>query len=167
MQQSLQASVLVAAVLITASCSDGDARLSPTQPGAIGSSAMVVTATAADRAEPDEPVCPPTTPSTLSLVVSVRVQGPDDVTIGRIRAQFTDASGRQSPQVTLPMLPTTLAAPGPTATFGVSNAEFVRAFPMTLELGCEIGTRGAVVVIVEGSDRRGRRLMEQATVAIR
>lgn len=168
MQLFARATLLVAAALLLASCSDGDARLA-TQPSAIGTASVVVSATAADVVPDPEadPVCPPAAPSKLSFAVIVTAQGLDEVTITRVGARFTDTTGRQSAQVTLPMLPVTLPGAGPTAMFGVPNAAFARTFPMTLELGCDIGTRGSVVVIVEGSDKRGRRVMEHVTIAVR
>lgn len=169
MHQYARASLLVAAVLFIASCSDGDARLTPTQPTAIGTSSFTVSATAVNVvADPQtEEVCPPVTPSKVSFGVIVTPQGATDVTINRIRAQFTDTTGRQAPQVTLPALPATLPAPGPTATFGVPTGALGRTFPMTLDLGCSIGTRGMVLVIVDGSDGRGRRMSEQLTIPVR
>lgn len=169
MQPDVRVSFLVAAVLLAAACSDGDARLSATGPSALGTSAMTLTATAATIVAEQETdsVCTEVTPSTLSFGVIVTPHGPFDVTIVRVRAQFTDTTGRQAPQVIVPMLPVTLTAPGPSAVFGVPTAALPRTFPMTLELGCGIGTRGAVVVVVEGSDGRGRRMSEQLTIPVR
>jgi len=170
MQQYARASLLLAAVLLTASCSDTDARLSATQPSAVGTSSIIVSAMSPTAvAQPVmDPVCPSVAPFNVPVGVIVTAHGSSDVTISRIRAQFTDTMGRQAPQVTLPMLPVTLPAPGPTAQFGVATqATFARTFPFVFGIGCGTGRRGTVVIIVEGSDHRGRHLAEQVSVPVR
>jgi hypothetical protein len=170
MHHYARASLLVAALPLAASCSDTDARLSTTQPSVIGTSPFVVTATSSTAfAQPvADPVCPSVAPFNVPLGVTVTAHGSSVVVITRILVQFTDSMGRQAPQVTLPMLPVTLPAPGPTAQFGVtSQSAFVRTFPFAFGIGCGTGTRGTVVIIVQGSDHRGRAVAEQVTVPVR
>jgi hypothetical protein len=170
MQHDARASRLLITILftalVTASCSDSDsdARLLATQPSVVGTSAVVLSATPATAvAQPViDPVCPSVPPFNVPVGVIVSPNGPFDVTISRIRAQFTDSTGRQAPQVTLPMLPVTLPAPGPTMQFGVAS----RTFPFAFGVGCGVGTRGTVIIIVEGSDHRGRHFSEQVTVPV-
>jgi len=174
MHHYARASVLVASVLLTAlltaSCSDTDARLVATQPSGVDSSQVVVSAmTATAAAQPvSNPFCPSVAQFNFSLDVIVRVVGSSPVVITGIRSQFTDSSGRRAPQVTLPMLPVTLPAPGPTLQFGsVMETSSVRSFPVILGIGCGTGHRGTVVVIVETSDIHGRRVTEQVQVPVR
>ena len=155
---------LVAGVLLTASCSDDDARLFSMQPSDIGSSSVVLraTSTTAIAKRVSNPFCPSVAPFTVPLDVTVTAAGSTDVIVTGFRLLFTDTEGRQAPQVTLPMLPVTLPAAGPTAQFGSAQT-----FPLTLGIGCSTGTRGTVVIIVDTSDDRGRHRTEQVSVAVR
>jgi hypothetical protein len=173
MQQLARASHLLAAgvltALLTASCSDTDARLGATQPSGISTSTVKVAATTATTsAEPvNDPVCPAVAPFRVPLGVVVSANGSSTVAISSIRAQFTDTTGRQAAPVTVPMPPVTLPAPVPTAQPGVTTtAFFERTFPFVFGIGCGTGTTGTVIIVVEGSDHRGRRFSQQATVAV-
>jgi hypothetical protein len=169
MQQSARASLLLlTAAVLTASCSDTDARLSPTEPTGIGTSAVKVAATTATAsAQPvNDPVCPAVEPFKVAVGVVVSASGSSTIVITGIRTQFTDTTGRQAPTVTVPMPPVTLPAPGPTPVFGSAAAVSERTFPIVFGIGCGTGTTGTVIVVVEGSDVRGRRFSEQATVAV-
>jgi len=162
MQQFARASLLVVSSVLAASCSDTDARLSATEPTTIGMSAVKVAATSAtSSAQPvNDPVCPAVTPFKVPLGVVVSVNGSSTVVITSIRAQFTDTLGRPATALTLPMPPVTLPAPGPTAPL------FERTFPFVFGIGCGTGTEGTVIVVVEGSDDRGRRFSERVSVAV-
>jgi hypothetical protein len=165
MHQSARASLLVAAVFLTASCSDTDARLAPTRPSQLGTSLLTVHATSetAVAEAVSNPFCPTVTPFNVRLGVIVRATGSSPVIVTGIRLRFTDISGRQAPQVTLPMLPVTLPAPELIPQFGGS----ARTFPVTLGIGCGTDPRGTVLIIVETSDNQGQRMAEQVTVAVR
>ncbi len=173
MQKSARVSLpltagLLAAVL-TASCSDTDARLSATEPSGLGTSAIKVAATSATvSAQPvNDPACPAVAPFKVPVGVVVSVNGSSTVIVTSIRAQFADTTGRQAPPLTVPV-PVTLPAPGPTLQFGTPTAAlFERTFPFVFEIGCGTGTTGTVIIVVDGSDHRGRRFSEQATVAVR
>jgi hypothetical protein len=165
MHHSTRVSLLVAVVLLTASCSDTDAPPTPIQPTELNSSRLIVNATSAIAvAEPvSNPLCPTITPFNVRLGVIVRATGSEPVVITGIRTVFTDTSGRQAPQVTLPMLPVTLPAIGPTQQFGTP----VRTFPIVLGIGCGTDTNGTVAIIVDTTDHRGRRATQQVTVPVR
>jgi hypothetical protein len=170
MHHHARASLLVAAVLLTASCSDTDAGLTATQPSVLRTSSVVVDATSSTAvAQPvANPFCPSVAPFEVPLGVTVRATGSSAVVITRIGMRFTDTSGRQAPEVTLPMIPVTLPAPGPTFQFGsAAQTDSVRTFPLTLGIGCGTGSRGTIIIIVETSDNRGRREAEQVKVAVR
>ena len=159
-----RAFVLVALLLFAASCSDSDERLTATQPSLVGKSLVSVNATSPTVVAQavSGPSCPSVAPFNVPLSVVVRATGSSDVILTGIRLVFTDTSGRQAPQVTLPLLPVTLPAPGPTLQFGSA-----RTFPLILGIGCDTGVRGTVVIIVETSDDRGRRGSNQVSVAVR
>lgn len=162
--------ILLAGVLLTASCSDTDARLFATQPSLVDTSSVVVSATSSTAfAQPvSEAFCPSIAPFNVPIGVIVRATGSSVVVVTGIRLLFTDTSGRQAPQVTLPMLPLTLPAPGPTVQFGdVLESRSARTFPLNLGIGCGTGRRGTVVIIVDTSDGRGRHRSERLEVAVR
>lgn len=169
MQKDARASLLIfvfGATLLAGSCSDTDATLSATQPTGVGTSAMVVTATSATAsAQPvNDPVCPSVAPFNVRLGIIVSANG-TAVTITRIRARFTDTFGRQAREVTLPMLPVTLPVAGPSTQFGVASPLFFeRTF--AVGIGCGTSSQGTVIIIVEGSDHRGRLVSEQVTVPV-
>jgi hypothetical protein len=168
MQLFTRAMFLVLVSGLAASCSDTDARLGMTEPTGIGMSTLKVAATpATSRAQPvDNPVCPAVAPFKVPLTVVVSTDG-SSVFISSIRAEFTDTSGRQAPPLTVPMPPVTLQAPGPTPQFGTPTAAlFERTFPIVFSIGCGTGTTGTVVIVVDGSDHRGRRFSARTTVTV-
>ena len=160
MQQYARALLLVAAVLFVASCSDGDAPITPTEPTQVGTSGLMVDAISNTVvAEPiATPLCPKITPFNVRVGVIVRAVGSFPVVITGIRARFTDSFGRAAPMVTLP-------APGPTLTFG--DPQVARTFPLILGIGCGTDRRGSVVIFVDSTDGRGRQMTEQVTVGVR
>ena len=167
MQQVARAMFLVLVSGFAASCSDTDARLGMTEPTGIGTAALKVAATpSTSRAEPvDNPVCPAVAPFKVPLTVVVSNDGSSTVVIRSIRAEFTDTTGRQAPPLTVPMPPVTLQAPGPTPQFGTPTAAlFERAFAFSI--GCGTGTTGTVVIVVDGSDHRGRPFSARTTVPV-
>jgi hypothetical protein len=168
MHHYARASLLVFAVLLTASCSDTDARLFATQPSQVASSTIAVSATSATAfAEPvRNPLCPSIAPFNVSFGVIVRATGSSAVVITGIRMLFTDTSERQAAPVTVPMLPVTLAAPGPTMQFGSAQAGSLRTFPLILGIGCGTDRRGTLLVIVDTEDNRGIRTSEQVRIAV-
>jgi hypothetical protein len=85
------------------------------------------------------------------------------VVITGIRTVFTDTSGIQAPQITLPIIPITLPAPGPTQIFGDSQV----TIPLRFGIGCFTGREGTALVIVETSDNLGRRGVQQMRVTVR
>jgi hypothetical protein len=159
-----RASLLVAAVLLVASCTDTDGPLQPTE---LGSSRLTVDTTSTTAvAEPiANPFCPTITPFNIRLGVIVRATGAFPVTITGVRAQFTDTFGRAAPQVALLSFPVTLPAPGPTLQFGESQV--VRTFPLVLGIGCDTDANGTIVISVDGSDGRGARMSERVRIAVR
>jgi hypothetical protein len=165
-----RATLLVAGALLTASCSDTDARLFSTQPSGITSSSVGIE-TASDTViaqAVDNPFCPAISPFTVPLDLTVRANGSSTVIVRGVRLLFTDTAGRRAPEVTLPMLPVTLPAPGPTAQFGiVLQAGSAQRFPLFFGIGCGTGRRGTVVIIVDTSDENGRQRSDQIRVAVR
>jgi len=169
MQQVARAMFLVLVSGFAASCSDTDARLGMTEPTGIGTAALKVTATSTTaRAQPvDDPACPTVAPFTVPLGVVVSTDGSSTVVITSIRAEFTDTSGRRASTMAVPTPSVTLPAPGPTPVFGTPTAAlFERTFPFVFDIGCETGPIGTVVIIVDGSDHRGRRFSARTTVAV-
>jgi hypothetical protein len=160
MQHYARALLLVAAVLLVASCSDTDAPTGPTEISGPNTSRLVVDATSTTVvAEPiANPFCPTITPFNVRLGVILRATGSFPVVVTGIRARFTDSFGRSAPQVTLP-------APGPTLTFG--DPQVVRTFPLILGIGCGTDQRGSVVIFVDSADGRGRRMTEQVSIDVR
>ena len=91
-----------------------------------------------------------------------------------LRVQFTDSSGIQMPQVTLPMPQVTLPAPVPTTGTMVQNVSGIAiplsgtTIPLTIPIGCGgSGRQGTLVVIVETSDDSGRTNSQQLSVSVR
>lgn len=147
------ASLVVAAVLAM-SCSNTDARLAPTGPTLVSSesaqSATLEMIAPTVHRTISFGGCPATSPFTAFLGVSVRA-GDISIAVVEIGVRFVDTSGMQAPQITLP-------APVPTTQFGTAliQARGTQTFPLTLGLGCGVGTRGTVTVIVITRDGRGR-----------
>jgi hypothetical protein len=162
-----RAFLVVVALLAVASCSDTDSPLVPTELSGPTTSRLVVEATSATTVAERiaTPFCPTVTPFNVRLGVIVTATGSLPVTITGIRARFTDTFGRAAPQVAFPSFPVTLPAIGPTLQFGESQVR--RTFPLVLGIGCGTDEKGTVVIVVDSSDGRGRRMTEQVTIAVR
>jgi len=171
MRRHQQAVALVAAAFLASSCSDSDARSELTQPSAVGGSFVAVAAASSTAfAEPtNNPSCPSIAPFNVAFGITVRANGSSNVIIAGVRFRFTDSSGLQTPQITLPMPPVTIAAPIPTTQFGSAlvQAGSVTTVPLTLAIGCGTGTQGHILVIVDTSDDLGRRSSQQVKVTVR
>jgi len=155
-------------LVLSASCSGTDSPSTPTQPARFGKSALVVEAASPTVARPvDDPFCPSVAPFNVPMSITVRITGSSTAVINQMRSQFTDSTGRQAPQVTLPMLPVTLSAPGPTMQFGVPTSQLlVRTFNFNPGIGCGTGNKGTAVVTVEAIDDTGGRLTQQVRIAV-
>ncbi len=157
-----RASLLAAAVLLTTSCSDTDARLT-TGPSSVGAASLEIVPTASTAfAQPaGDPACPGVPPFNVAFGFSVKTTGWSSVIVTRLRAQFTDSSGVRAPEVTLP-------APGPTPIFGDSMLPGAsHTFPLILAIGCGTGARGTLIVVVDASDGGSRRGSGQIAIAVR
>jgi len=168
MQISARASHLVSVVLVlcvvllTTSCSDTEADRSTIGPSTVDPVSLEIkpTSTTAFAQPVSNARCPGVAPFNVAFGLSVRTTGWSSVIVTGIRAQFTDTSGVQSPQVTLP-------APGPTPIFGTPNPSGTQhTFPLILGIGCGTGSRGTIIVIVDTSDGRGRRGAHQVAIAV-
>ncbi|HXW07448.1 MAG TPA: hypothetical protein VD833_19580 [Vicinamibacterales bacterium] len=164
------ACLLAAGILLSPSCSDGDATQSATGPTFVASSSLTVRAASPTvRAQPvGRPSCPSVAPFTVPIVIVITSTGPDDVVVTGFRLQFTDTLGRRTPQVNLgmpqvtaPMPPVTLPAPVPS-----DQTAFTRTVPLSFGIGCDTGTSGTIVIVVDTSDRHGRRRGHEVTVAV-
>jgi hypothetical protein len=167
-----QAVALVAAAfLASSSCSDSDARSELTQPSFVGGSFVVVTAASSTAfAQPaNNPICPSIAPFNVGFSIVVRANGSSNVIIDGVQFQFTDSSGLQTPQITLPMPPVTIAAPTPTTQFGSAlvRAGSATTVPLNLPIGCGTGSQGTILIIVDTSDDLGRRSLQQVKVTVR
>jgi hypothetical protein len=169
MHHSSRASLLIVVLVFTASCSASDSQSTPTQPSRFGKSTLVVEAASPTVARPvANPICPGVAPFNIPMSITVRITGTSTVVINRMTSQFTDSTGRQAALVTLPMLPVTLSAPGPTMQFGVPTSQLsVRTFNFDSGVGCGTGTQGTAVVTVDATDDTGRQLTQQVKVAVR
>ncbi len=129
---------------------------------------LVVEAASPATAQPvANPFCPGVAPFTLPISVTVRIAGSSTVVINQMRLQFTDSTGRQAPQVTLPMSPVTLTAPGPTMQFGLPTSQLlVRTFTFNVGIGCGTGNKGTAVVTVDAIDDTDRHLTQQVRVVV-
>ena len=165
-----QAVALVAAAFLAASCSDTDARSELTQPSFVGGSFVAVTAASSTAfAQPaNNPTCPSVAPFNVTFGIIVKANGSSNVIIHGIQFRFTDSSGLQTPQITLPMPPVTFAAPIPTTQFGSAlvQAGSGTTVPLTLPIGCGTGNQGTILIIVDTSDDLGRRLSQQVKVTV-
>jgi hypothetical protein len=149
-------------VLLTTSCSDTDADRSTIGPSTVDSMSLEVkpTSTTAFAQPVSNARCPGVAPFNVAFGLSVRTTGWSSVIVTGVRAQFTDTTGVQAPQVTLP-------APGPTQIFGTPNPSgSEHTFPLILGIGCGTGHRGTLIVIVDTSDGRGRRGAHQVAIAV-
>ena len=166
-----QAVALVAAAVLASSCSDNDARSALTQPSFVGGSFVAVTAASSTAfAQPsNDPICPSIAPFNVTFGIIVKANGSSNVIIHGVQLRFTDSSGFQTPQITLPMPPVTIAAPIPTTEFGSAmvQAGSATTVPLTLAIGCGTGSQGTILVIVDTSDDLGRRSSEQVRITVR
>ncbi len=102
------------------------------------------------------------------MSITVSITGTSTAMINQIRSQFTDSTGRQAPQVTLPMLPVTLFGSGPTMQFGIPTSQLlVRTFTFNTGIGCATSNQGTAIVTVEATDDTGRHLTQQVSIAVR
>jgi hypothetical protein len=164
-----RASLLIVTLVLSASCSETDSHSTPTQPARISRSTLVVEAASPTVAQPvDNSSCPSVAPFNVPMSITVRITGSSTAVINQIGSQFTDSTGRQAPQVTLPMLPVTLPALGPTIQFGVPTSQLlVRTFTFNPGIGCGTGNQGTAIVTVDAIDDTGRHLTQQVRVAVR
>jgi hypothetical protein len=162
---------LVAAVFLASSCSDSHAHSELTQPSFVGGSFVAVTAASSTAfAQPaNNPICPSIPPFKVGFGIIVSANGSSNVIIDGVRFGFTDSSGLQTPQITLPMPPVTIAAPNPTAPFGSARVQpgSATTVPLTLAIGCGTGSQGTILIIVDTSDELGRRSSQQVKVTVR
>jgi hypothetical protein len=162
-----RASVLLATFVLAASCSETDSSRTPTRPAGISTSTLAVEAAPAVAQPVDNPFCPGVAPFNVPMKITVRIAGSSTVVINQMRSQFTDSTGRQAALVTLPMLPVTLTAPGPTMQFGLPTSQLlVRTFTFNVGVGCGTGNKGTAIVTVDATDDTGRRLTQQVRVAV-
>jgi hypothetical protein len=118
---------------------------------------------------------PPTTrfvrraPFNVAFGIIVRANGSSNVIIDGVQFRFTDSSGLQTPQITLPMPPVTIAAPVPTTQFGSAlvQAGSATTVPLFLAIGCGTGRQGTIVIIVDTSDEIGHHSSHHVKVAVR
>ena len=171
MQRHVQALVAVAVGFLAASCSDTDARSALTQPSFVGQSFVDVSASSsAPFVQPvGSPLCPSIAPFNVLFGVVIRANGTSAVTVTGIRLRFTDTTGLQTPQVTLPMPPITIAAPVPNTQIGTMTVQAGTAttLPLSLGIGCGTGSQGTIIVIVDTRDDRGRHGSQQLSIAVR
>jgi hypothetical protein len=169
MHRHAQALVLVVGALLASSCSNTDARSVPAQPSFISASFATITTTSSTvTAQPvSNPSCPSITPFKVDGGIVVTPNGSSNVNIDDVRFRFTDTSGLQTPQITLPMLPVTIAAPNPVPPVGSATAGSSTTLPLTFGIGCGTGKQGTITLIVDMSDDRGRRGSQQLTMNVR
>jgi hypothetical protein len=158
--------VLAAVALATSACSDSE-MAARTQPTTFSTSAQanVSFSTVSDTVSA-VPVfgssCPGIAPFRVPIVVLVSPNGAAGLAVTQIQLQFTDTSGIQMPQVTLP-------APVPTTQFGdaLDRSRDPLQFPLSLGIGCGAGRFGTVVVIVDARDGDGRHHSGRMRVNVR
>jgi hypothetical protein len=166
MHRHAQAVVLVVGALFASSCGNTDARSVPAQPSFVSASFVTITPTSSTvTAQPvSNPSCPSIPPFKVDGGIVVTPNGSSNVTIDDVRFRFTDTFGLQTPQITLPMLPVTIAAPNPVPPVGSATAT---TLPLTFGIGCGTGKQGTITLIVDTSDGRGRRGSQQLTMNVR
>ncbi len=150
MQKLPAVASLVVAAVMAMSCSNTDSRVTATGPTLVSSQSPTLEIKPVVLQTSRFVSCPTSPP--FSAVINVLVRAGDvRITVVEISAQFVDSSGSRLPQVTLP-------GPVPTAQFGSAliEARGTQTFPLTLGLGCGVGTRGTVTVIVFTRDDGGR-----------
>jgi len=135
---------------------------------------VTATATTVVAQPVSNPFCPLVAPFNIVVGVVVRPNGETTTFVTSVRAQFTDVSGVQTPQVTLPMPQVTLPAPVPSTGTMVQNVSALAiplsgtTIPLVIPIGCGgSGRQGTLVVIVETSDDSGRTNSQQLNVSVR
>jgi len=156
MQKPSVAFTLLVSVVLSA-CTDGDARLSPIEPGitrqastsgqrpSIGLGSSVLSSQhASDERCPDIP------PFFVPFAITLGARDVD-VSLDALRLRFADVDGVTMPQVTLPQ-------PSLTTRFGstVVSAQSSRTFPFEFRFGCGTRRAGTLIIIVDTRDSRGR-----------
>lgn len=165
-KQSVAITFFVAALLTA--CTDGDARLSPIEPGlstqssttthqpSIGLASSVLSTQPAD-----DPRCPDEPPFVAPFTVTVNAVTGSDVILDALRLRFFDIVGVPMPQVTLPQ-------PSLTTRFGstVVSAHSSRTFPFLFRFGCGTARTGTLVIIVDTRDSRGRTMSTELKATV-
>lgn len=152
MQKHSIAFTLLVSVLLTA-CTDGDARLSPLEPGittasasglrpSIGLGSSVLSSQHAADAR-----CPEVPPFFVPFALTVGAGSDADVALDAVRLRFADVVS-VAPQVVLPQ-------PSLTTQFGstVVSARSSRTFPFVFRFGCGSARRGTLIIIVDARVR--------------
>ena len=156
MHRSTSLPLLLGAAMLLASCGETASPATPTQLTTSSSVSVRAQALAPPRIVPF-PTCPIATPFFLPVAVTVTPTG-IIVVVTSISTQFTDTTGIQMPQVTLP-------APLPTTQFGTAldQARGAQTFPLNL---CQPVPQGTVIVTVNTRDTSGRTGSSFATLAV-
>jgi len=155
-------------VALAASCTDRDPATltNPTalQSGITSTSQLVFsTPTNTVIAQPvSNFFCPAVSPFLVPMTVIVNPNGTTGVVVTQVQMQFTDSTGRTLPMVTLP-------GPIPITQFGdaLAASRGALSFPLSLGIGCGVGTIGTVVVIVNARDGTGQTTTGQVSVNVR
>jgi hypothetical protein len=173
MQRHLRFAFLIASAMLAASCTtDSPQTVTLTQPSFVNQSSMAVVNAASSIvfAQPvDNPFCPLVAPFNVAFGVTVMAAGSSQIAIEGVRFQFIDSSGITAPLITLPMPAITIAAPNPPGPFGLGVVPVGSAttLPFSVNFGCGTGSQGNLLVIVDTSDRDGRRESQHLTVTVR
>jgi hypothetical protein len=145
--------VLLCGALATA-CADRDPA-APTDPTPFHSSttnqiSVSSTATTVIAQPVSSFFCPTVSPFLVPMTVIVNPNGRSAVVITQIQLQFTDSTQRTQPTITLP-------GPVPITQYGdaLAASRDALTFPLSLGIGCGVGTIGTVVVVVNGHDGNG------------
>jgi hypothetical protein len=152
MQNHSIAFTLLVSVLLT-SCTNGDARLNPVEPGlttqastfglrpSIGLGSSVLSSQLASDAR-----CPEVPPFFAPFTLTVGA-GPADVALDAVRLRFADVVS-VAPQVVLPQ-------PSLTTRFGSTlvSARSSRTFPFLFRFGCGTARTGTLIIIVDARVR--------------
>lgn len=106
-------------------------------------------------------ICPVVSPFFVPITVVVNPNGRTGVVVTQIQLQFTDSTRQSAPIITLP-------GPVPITQFGdaLEASRNALAFPLTLGIGCGVGTTGTVLVIVNGHDGTGMPVNGQVSVNV-
>jgi hypothetical protein len=156
--------VFAAAALAASSCDDVSTRLAINQPTSfhtVQSASFDVTPSNVFAQPVDLFRCPSVAPFSIKLNLVVHA-GNVNLFLTQIRTRFTDTSGAQAPQVTLP-------APLPTAQFGSAlvAARSASTFPLDIGLGCGTGRTGTLIILIDTRDESGHMDSGEVSVAVR